>query len=443
MTGRNAMLRTICSHLTALPPASSTECNLEPAAAAAVAETALPSRVTPEMRVEMFEQGYTIVDDMVSAELLERLIAASRRCVQDAYDSDDVNLHGGWVGKEPGEKGPNAIRGVMMPGWQAPEFAEYLGSEEVLDYVRGFLNVEKEDLMMPDADCILYVGHKDGSDRAQGWHRDSQEFMRKGYDEQSQREQWEWMNSPDYWEKVEHFGGPFDPDVAGSGGLFGHNTYIENNPGAQWCRWETALIDHEWNSGVEYVPGSHRRWRSDFENDILLPESKKDEIEGFVRVLPDGVNGTGMTGGRNGKHSGDSIMPGAAVVPIKSGQTVFWNGNGLHRGRTTGGIERISLAGGWAGPPPGGWEGFSPTPEQQDQQPAGIIQWKLNPAFRDALPTEWMKTSWDRWKMLQGNQTPLPKFDVWTESSPYVVTETGDYVMTVEANADAEVTSDN
>ena len=45
--------------------------------------------------------------------------------------------------------------------------------------------------MMPDADCILYVGHKAAKDRAQGWHRDSGEYLRKGYDEQSQREQWE------------------------------------------------------------------------------------------------------------------------------------------------------------------------------------------------------------------------------------------------------------
>jgi hypothetical protein len=319
------------------------------------------------------------VDDMVSADLLERLITASRRCVQEAYESDDVNLHGGWVGKEPGDKGPHAIRGVMMPGWRAPEFAEYMGSDVVLDYVRGFLNVEKEDLMMPDADCILYVGHQDGADRAQGWHRDSQEYMRKGFDEESQRKQWELLQSPEYWPQVGPYGGKFDAEVSGSGGLFGHSTYIENNPGAQWCRWETALIDHEWNSGVEYVAGSHRRWRTDFENDILLPESKKREIADYVRVLPEGVSSTGMTGGRNGKHSGDSILPGAAVVQIKSGQTVFWNGNGMHRGRTTQGVERISLAGGWAGPPAGGWDGFEPSLEQQDQVPASIIQWKLNP----------------------------------------------------------------
>lgn len=148
-----------------------------------------------------------------------------------------------------------------------------------------------------------------------------------------------------------------------------------------------------------------------------------------MRVLPDGITGTAMTGGVNGNHSGDSIMPGAQVVPIKSGQTVFWNGNGLHRGRTSEGVERISLAGGWAGPPPGGWAGYEPTDAQQDQFPAGIIQWKLNPAYRDALPSEWMKISWDRWLSVQANKTPLPQYDVWTDASPY--TRVGDdYVTT-------------
>lgn len=135
-------------------------------------------------------------------------------------------------------------------------------------------------------------------------------------------------------------------------------------------------------------------------------------------------------------------MPGAAVVPIKSGQTVFWNGNGLHRGRTTGGVERISLAGGWAGPPPGGWEKMEregPKPEQQDQYPAQIIQWKLNPAFRESLPSEWMKKSWDRWHMLQANQIPMAAYDVWTEESQYARVG-DDYVQTAEVAAEA---SDN
>jgi len=94
-------------------------------------------------------------------------------------------------------------------------------------------------------------------------------------------------------------------------------------------------VDHEFNSGVGYVAGSHRQWRLDEWNDLTLmrvPDDKKPLD--YVRALPEGITGTGMTGddSRNGMHSGESILPGAAVVPIKSGQTVFWNGDGLHRG---------------------------------------------------------------------------------------------------------------
>ena len=29
------------------------------------------------------------------------------------------------------------------------------------------------------------------------------------------------------------------------------------------------------------------------------------------------------------------------------------------------------------------------------------LVWKLNPAVRESLPTEWMKVAWDRWLMTQ------------------------------------------
>ena len=93
-------------------------------------------------------------------------------------------------------------------------------------------------------------------------------------------------------------------------------------------------------------------------------------------------------------------------------------------------------------PTPGGWEKMEregPKPEQQDQYPAQIIQWKLNPAFRESLPSEWMKKSWDRWHMLQANKIPMAAYDVWTEESQY--TRVGDdYVQTAEVTAEA---SDN
>ena len=61
---------------------------------------------------------------------------------------------------------------------------------------------------------------------------------------------------------------------------------------------------------------------------------------------------------------------------------------------------------------------------------------RFSAAFREHLPSEWMKTSWDRWHMLQANKTPLPEFDVWTAASRYTATADGDYVLQVDAEAE-------
>ena len=230
--------------------------------------------------------------------------------------------------------------------------------------------------------------------------RANMESMPFGNDEESQRRRFETLMSPGYWPT------PFDPDVAGSGGLFGHNTYNENNPGAQWVRWELALVDHEIDSGVDYVPGSHNRWRSDFENEISLSRQLSEQA---LADIPDikGVKPTGMTAAAmSDGESGESLMPGGGIVQIKAGQTVFWNGDGFHRGRSREGKERISLACGWAGPPPQGWENVNKdmTPRQS------LHHWKLNPIFRDALPSEWMKKSLDRWLLTQGYTEYDPTF---------------------------------
>jgi hypothetical protein len=197
-------------------------------------QTAGSKGPTRHNRVEMFEQGYTIVDDMVDEEMLGRLIeAADRIYAECAANPGTRDLNGGLVLRDNPEHGPHAIRGLMAPGMRAPVFAEYMGSKAVLDYTRGWIGAEKEDLMMPDADCILYCSPMN-ADRAQGWHRDfghwkgdADHTSGSGYTEAAQRERWAALTSPDYWPT------PFDPDVPESGGLFGHNTYIEHNPGAQ------------------------------------------------------------------------------------------------------------------------------------------------------------------------------------------------------------------
>ena len=71
--------------------------------------------------------------------------------------------------------------------------------------------------------------------------------------------------------------------------------------GLQWVRWELALYDHEINSGVEYVPGSHKRFRNAFENDVLVPEKAKAGMPDFERALPAGVGSAGMSAGQGGE----------------------------------------------------------------------------------------------------------------------------------------------
>ena len=66
--------------------------------------------------------------------------------------------------------GPILSRLRVIAG-EAPCFAEYMASEPVLALVREFLECEPEDLLLPDADCILFV-NVPGRDRTQAWHRD-------------------------------------------------------------------------------------------------------------------------------------------------------------------------------------------------------------------------------------------------------------------------------
>ena len=84
-----------------------------------------PSR---QNRVDMFEQGYTIVDNMVEPEMLDRLSEAAERLYAEAAADHSRDLNGGLVIHDGVGDGPNAIRGLMAPGMRAPVFAEYMAS---------------------------------------------------------------------------------------------------------------------------------------------------------------------------------------------------------------------------------------------------------------------------------------------------------------------------
>ena len=79
--------------------------------------------VTPEHMEQYQTRGYFIVEDAVGPDMLEPLLAASRR-VEDKVRSGAVDRFTHWA--EPGD--PWAIRGLFAPEFGEPIFAEYLMS---------------------------------------------------------------------------------------------------------------------------------------------------------------------------------------------------------------------------------------------------------------------------------------------------------------------------
>ncbi len=134
-----------------------------------------------------------------------------------------------------------------------------------------------------------------------------------------------------------------------------------------------ALVDDECH---EVIPGSHNRWRTPFEHDVLLPQNMKDA-------------GVPHTPSWDGK----SPLPDQTAVRLKAGEALIRVGSNIHTGHTVPERERNSLAIGWSK-----WGGPSDKePEVVDARHA----WQLDPAAREALPHEWMKTAWDRWAATQ------------------------------------------
>ena len=79
------------------------------------------------------------------------------------------------------------------------------------------------------------------------------------------------------------------------------------------CKWSLALADDPY---LLVMPGSHRRYRTDQERECLVNTKFAD-------------------------------IPGQHVVELKKGQTLFWDGNIIHRGRVPeGSPERRTLRAG-------------------------------------------------------------------------------------------------
>ncbi len=123
-------------------------------------------------------------------------------------------------------------------------------------------------------------------------------------------------------------------------------------------KWHTALVD---DPCLWIVPGSQRRYRTDHEREVLISD----------------------------KGVGD--IPGAKQIQLKRGQTIFWNGNAIHRGVMPEGMEeRLTLCG-------------CLVKHQADDSLETLderFRWRLADNVRDALP-EKIQIYYDRWKWLQ------------------------------------------
>lgn len=255
------------------------------------------------------DQGYFIADDAVEPDMLEALTTAARRAVAKVHSGevvdDDAGIRTGGKGDDP-----NIISGLLAPEFGEPAFAEYLGSEPVLRYVRPFLGEELR-LGWVSLFAIRGRGYQCG------WHRDFGGEERDG----------------SYEVEMEILG------------RFRKNM----------IKWHMALVD---DPCLWIVPGSHRRYHTDREREVLINDKEAD-------------------------------IPGSRPMELKRGQTIFWNGNSIHRGLMPEGMdERLTLLGALVN-----HQSAYSAGEKADHP------WLLAENIRDSLP-ETTRRYYDNWRSL-------------------------------------------
>ena len=325
---------------------------------------ALPELVapgcTPERLAHLEEHGFVIITDFVGHPFIPILREAGRRITaacapEQGYRKIDGSK--GYVHRAT-EDEPWAIRGLVHPAFGEPSFAEFHGSPDFLSFVHSWCHgLRPEEMVL--SGMLLWCNPR-RNQHALSWHRD---FT------------W-WGTGKPYFAQRE---------VRGDG----PEAYSEEIERIRWQEIQAdngralterkgvsmflALVDDECH---ELIPGSHQRWRTPFEHDVLLPKAMKDQ---GVPYTP--------------SWNGTDPLPNQVAIRLKAGEALIRNGATLHTGHTVPDRERNTLSIGWSR-----WSGpFTGEPAVADARNA----WQLDPAVREALPHEWMKTAWDRWAETQ------------------------------------------
>ena len=315
---------------------------------------------TPERIEHLREHGYVIINDFVDSPWIPILREAGRRVTQacapeNQYDVIDCSK--GYIHRT-GEDQPWALRGIIHPAFGEASFNEFHGSTEFLDFVASWCHgLQPEDLVFRGT--LLWANPRTHENKL-GWHRDTTWWgTGKGYFAQKEVR----GDGPEaYSEEVERIRWKEIQE--------NNEKSIKERNGVSMF---LALTDDECH---EMVPGSHNRWRTPFEHDVLLPKSMKDQ---GVPYTP--------------SWNGSDPLPGQVAIRLRAGEALIRNGTAIHTGHCVPERERNTLSIGWSK-----WGG-----ESTDEPSVADVRhaWQLDPAVRDALPHEWMKIAWDRWAATQ------------------------------------------
>ena len=269
--------------------------------------------LTPDMREQYESAGYVVVDNLFEPRVLAELHAAVSR-VRAKVLSGEVDIY-----THRSDKGePWAIRGLFAPEFGEPIFAEHILDPRLMEFARSVLGPELR------LGGTLIFTNPDQNNYGTGWHRDvGKEFL--------------------------------DVDEATEMAML-------NRPQRSF-KWHLALAP---DSCLQLIPGSHRRYRTEREREVLFGKTEAGE----------------------GRSNED--LPGQYTIELRPGQTVFWNGNTIHRGVYQAGVSRLTLV--------GVWERYRPDEEPKEVDPR--LEWMLAPNVRGFLP-EPMRPLYDRWRAIQ------------------------------------------
>ncbi|MBT3345489.1 MAG: hypothetical protein HN712_01645 [Gemmatimonadetes bacterium] len=315
---------------------------------------------TPERLDHLREHSFVIINDFVDSPWIPILREAGRRVTEACAPEvgyDRIDASKGYVHRT-GDDEPWAIRGLIHPAFGEPSFADFHGSDEMLGFVDSWCGgVDREDLALGG---MLLWSNPRKKDHALSWHRDvtwwgtgeayfSQREVRgegpEAYSEEVEKKLWEEIRAKNA------------------------KSVDERNGVSMFL----ALVDDECH---ELIPGSHNRWRTPYEHDVLLPKAMKEQ-------------GVPHTPSWNGKDP----LPNQVAVRLKAGEALIRIGSNIHTGHAVPDRERNTLSIGWSK-----WSGPSTEePAVADARSA----WQLDPAVREAMPHDWMKTAWDRWAATQ------------------------------------------